>query len=112
MNTPEKELKNYAKNVLAPNAKVWEEAMLAAAIDFVRHELGINSIFYHSFEVGALLKNIRHTKPPRSLYTKLPKQFAFQKTLEGPEFLMREKRVQKLHKKVKEPYWFTLPQVA
>lgn len=106
------EIKAYANEVLAPYAKVWEEAMLSAAIDFIRHELGFNTIYYHSFEIGALLKHIRYSKPPRSLYTKLPKQFGFQKTPQGPEFLMREKRVQKLQKKVNEPYWFTLPKAA
>jgi len=103
------EIKAYANEILAPYAKVWEEAMLSAAIDFIRHELGINTIYYHSFEIGALLKHIKYSKPPRSLYTKLPKQFGFQKTPEGPEFLMREKRVQKLQRKVSKPYWFTLP---
>ena len=103
------EIKAYANNVLAPYAKVWEEAMLAATIDFIRHELGINCIYYHSFEIGALLKNIKYRKPPRSLYTKLPKQFGFQKTSQGPEFLMREKRVLRLQKQVEEPYWFSLP---
>ena len=108
----QEELQIYADEVLAPYTKVWEEAMLAAAIDFIRHDLGIGRIYYHSFEIGALLKNIKYSKPPRSLYTKLPKQFAFQKTPEGPEFLMREKRVQKLQRKVKDPYWFMLPEVA
>ena len=106
------EIRAYANEVLAPYAKVWEEAMLSAAIDFIRHELGINRIYYHSFEVGALLKHITYRKPPRSLYTKLPKQFGFQKTSEGPEFLMREKRVLKLQKQADKPYWFTLPDVA
>ena len=106
------ELEAYAKNVMTPYAKVWEEAMLSATIDFIRHELGINSIYYHSFEIGALLKNIQYSKPPRSLYTKLPKQFGFQKTPQGPEFLMREKRVKKLQQKVAEPYWFMLPKAA
>ena len=105
------EIKAYANDVLAPYAKVWEEAMLSATIDFIRHELGINNIYYHSFEIGALLKHISYSKPPRSLYTKLPKQFGFQKTPQGPEFLMREKRVLKLQKKVNEPYWFKLPEL-
>lgn len=106
------EIKAYANDILAPYAKVWEEAMLSAAIDFIRHELGINTIYYHSFEIGALLKHIKYSKPPRSLYTKLPKQFGFQKTPQGPEFLMREKRVQKLQRKIDKPYWFTLPTAA
>ena len=103
------EIKTYADDVLAPYAKVWEEAMLSATIGFIHHELGLQKIYYHSFEQGALLKNIKGSKPPRSLYTRLPKQFGFQKTPEGPEFLMREKRVQKLQRKVKDPYWFKLP---
>ena len=106
------ELGEYVNVVLAPSMKVWEEAMLAATIDFIRHELGIHTIYYHSFETGARLKNIHDYLPPRSLYTQLPKRFAFQKTANGPEFLMREKRVQKLQRKVKELYWFTLPKVA
>jgi len=106
------ELETYLNEVLSPYTKVWEEAMLAATIDFIRHELGINRIYYHSFEIGALLKHIKYSKPPRSLYTKLPKQFGFQKTPNGPNFLMREKRVQKLQRKVDDPYWFTLPEVA
>ena len=104
------EIKTYADDVLAPYTKIWEEAMLSATIDFIHHELGLQKIYYHSFEQGALLKHIKGTKPPRSLYTRLPKQFGFQKTNQGPEFLMREKRVQKLQKKVIEPYWFKLPQ--
>ena len=106
------ELEEYVNVVLAPYMKVWQEAMLAAAIHFIRHELGIRTIYYHSFETGARLKNIQDYLPPRSLYTQLPRQFAFQKTPDGPEFLMREKRVQKLQKRVQEPYWFTLPTVA
>jgi hypothetical protein len=102
----------YANTILAPYAKVWEEAMLAATIHFIRHELGIETIYYHSFETGAVLKNITDTKPPRSLYTKLPSRFAFQKTEQGPEFLMRDKYVCKRLKKVKQPHWFTLPKVA
>lgn len=108
----EEQLETYANVILAPYAKVWEEAMLAATIDFIRHDLGIDTIYYHSFETGAVLKGIRHNKPPRSLYTKLPTRFAFKKTNDGPEFLMREKAVHKRLKKVKQPQWFTLPKAA
>ncbi|MCK5810401.1 MAG: hypothetical protein KAH00_04890 [Cocleimonas sp.] len=108
----EAELQTYANVILAPYAKIWEEAMLAATIDFIRHDLGIDTIYYHSFETGAVLKNITNDKPPRSLYTKLPSRFAFQKTEQGPEFLMRDKYVCKRLKQVKQPHWFTLPKVA
>lgn len=108
----QEDLEEYVNEVLSPYMKVWEEAMLAAAIDFIRHELGIEHIFYHSFETGALLKRIKYTKPPRSLYTKLPTRFAFQKTTQDPTFLMQERRVQKIVKRAQEPVWFTLPNAA
>ena len=103
------ELKTYANEIIVPYAKVWQEAMLAAAIDFIRHELGISQIYYHSFENGVRLKNIEYSKPPRSLYTKLPKQFGFQKSWYAPEFLMRQKKIKKFQNRVEEPCWFTLP---
>ncbi len=108
----EEQLETYANVILAPYAKIWEEAMLAATIDFIRHDLGIDTIYYHSFETGAVLKHIKYTKPPRSLYTKLPSRFAFQRTNNGPEFLMREKYVHKRLKQVEEPHWFMLPKAA
>jgi len=103
------ELEAYANDVLEPYAKIWQEAMLAATIDFVRNELGIKQVYYHSFENGARLKNIGHSKPPRSLYTQLPKQFGFKKSWYAPEFLMREKKIKYFQERVEEPCWFRLP---
>ena len=68
----ESDLNAYVSDVLEPYAKVWQEAMLAATIDFVRNELGLKHVYYHSFENGARLKHIEGNKPPRSLYTQLP----------------------------------------
>jgi len=106
------ELDTYASEVLEPYAKLWQEAMLAATIDFVRNELGIKQVYYHSFENGARLKNIEGNKPPRSLYTKLPKQFGFKPSWYAPEFLMRNKKIKYFQERVQEPCWFTLPNAA
>ena len=77
-------VKKYVDVVLAPHIKVWDEAMLAATIWFLREEIGISRIYYHTHESGAALKRINYCKPPRSLYTKLPKRFCFKETDERP----------------------------
>ena len=74
----------YVDNVLGPHMKVWDEAMLAATIWFLRAEIGVSRIYYHTHESGAALKRILYCKPPRSLYTALPKRFCFQPTDERP----------------------------
>ena len=71
---------------------MWDEAMLAATLWFLRVELGIRWIFYHTFETGNWLKDMIRSKPPRSLYTDLPKQFCFQETYNPPAFIMRSRR--------------------
>ena len=63
--------------------------MLAATIWFLREEIGISRIYYHTHEYGAQLKRIRWGLPPRSLYTSLPRRFCFERTEEAPEFLVR-----------------------
>lgn len=77
-------VRKYVDVVLAPHIKVWDEAMLAATIWFLREEIGISRIYYHTHESGAALKRIKYCKPPRSLYTKLPKRFCFKETEERP----------------------------
>ncbi len=39
--------------------RIWSEATLAAAIWFLRHEIGIRRIFYHDFETGNAMKGLR-----------------------------------------------------
>jgi hypothetical protein len=100
------------REVLRPYAKVWDEAMLTAALCFIRRELGIREVFYHSFETGNRLKGIEryyhYGKPPRYLYTELPKKFCFVKTSEAPDFL---KPVRYLHylERHGKAQWFKLP---
>jgi hypothetical protein len=78
---------SYLDTVLAPHIDTWEEAMLAAAIQFLREEIGIRTIFYHTFEGGNILKSFWYGKPPRSLYTALPRRFCFRCVDRGPSFV-------------------------
>lgn len=89
---------------LKEQARVWPEAMLSAALEFITKELGIRDIYLHSHESGKKLKKIRGSGPPRSLYTDLPKRFCFSTTKNPPEFLSRYHRVKKLSEK--EPLSF------
>jgi hypothetical protein len=77
-------IREYVDVVLSPHIKMWDEAMLAATIWFLRKEIGISRIYYHTQESGAALKRINYNKPPRSIYTKLPKRFCFRETTECP----------------------------
>lgn len=85
-----KTLSHYIDVALKPHMRVWDEAMLAAAIWFLREEIGIGKIYYHTFGFGCRLKRITYSKPPRSLYTKLPDRFCFRKTDQAPSFLFRK----------------------
>lgn len=83
----------YCRYLLTTYQAIWDEAMLWAAISFIREELGLQRIYYHSEASGRLLKRIRGNLPPRSLYSELPRRFCFEATAEFPEFLLREPRV-------------------
>ena len=90
-------LDRYIEAVLAPHRETWQEAMLAAAVDFLFREVGVSSVYYHTWEGGLVMKNMRgRAKPPRSLYTALPRRFCFQRTKTAPQFMqqaMRENRI-------------------
>lgn len=93
-------LKTYANDTLQVYRATWDEAILAAAIWFLRAELGIRSIFYHDFQAGTKLKGIYGGGPPRSLYTTLPKKFCFQHGHPGPQFMYELKTA--MHKKMRK----------
>ncbi len=95
------DVEEYVLVILKPYADCWDEAILAAAINFIRGELGIRTIFYHSAESGAKMKRIPYDRPPRSLYSTLPRRFGFKKTQEVPEFLMEDKSFRRLYKAIK-----------
>lgn len=94
------QIKKYVDQVLVPHIKIWDEAMLAATIWFLREELGVKKIFYHTHESGAELKKIEGTLPPKSLYTALPKKFCFRETNEQPSFLRPRSKNRKQSKLV------------
>ena len=77
----------YVESVLEQHHKTWDEAMLAATVWFLRKELGVRTIYYHTHESGARLKNIHGCLPPRSVYTRLPRRFCFKPTAQRPSFI-------------------------
>lgn len=93
-----RDLARYLQVTLKPHMRVWDEAMLAATIWFLREEIGIRRIFYHTFEGGCQLKRITGMAPPRSVYTKPPRRFRFERTHQSPGFLIRSgsRKVKKL----------------
>lgn len=82
----------YVDTVLHRYERIWDEAILAATLWFLREEIGVRKVFYHTHESGAKLKKISHRLPPRSLYTKLPKRFCFGETDEVPGLLKKNVR--------------------
>ena len=100
-------LEAYVEQTLAPYRKIWAEASMLAALRFIRDELGISTVYYHSFDTGKKLKGVCGS-PPRSMYTQLPKQFGFKETSEVPVFLARDKFSRRCIKAIKSPSWFRL----
>jgi len=88
-------LERYVTQVLEPHRTLWAEAVLAATLQFLVEDLGIRTVFYHTYEGGNRLKGLRTSTPPRSLYTKVPKRFGFRKTDRLPAFLQQVRRVRK-----------------
>jgi hypothetical protein len=90
-------------------ARLWDEAMLAAAIRFLRDDVGVHRIFYHTFDGGLRFKRF-HTQccwlPPRSVYTTLPKRFCFGLTDTPPRFLAQSpnRRVRKAVRRNRRPW--------
>ncbi len=72
-----------------PYLKCWQEAMLMATVEFIRYELGISRIYIHTDTSGWKVKKMRKNwLPPKSLYSDLPRKFAFKQTWNAPEFLL------------------------
>jgi len=85
-------VKRYVEHMLWPHRRVWEEATMSAAIELIYRELGIRRIFFHTHEGGARLKELPPAaRPPRRIYTKLPRQFCFRIVDEAPRFLRESK---------------------
>jgi hypothetical protein len=90
-------------------SKLWDEAMLTAAIRFLKDDLGVHRIYYHTFESGLRFKRFDTQccwLPPRSVYTTLPKRFCFALTDTPPRFLARSRnrRVRKAVRRNRQPW--------
>lgn len=101
------DFKYYVETVLRPYQKLWAEISLFAAIDFIQNELGISTVYYHTFDTGRKIKKI-YNLPPKSLYTQLPKQFGFELTQQAPAFLQQDKQAARYIKAIKETQWYRL----
>jgi len=97
----------YVDNVFKPFSALWSEAMLMASIKFIFTELGINKIYYHTYETGMQIKQI-YGKPPRSLYSDLPRKFCFEVTDEDPVFLQSDRSFIRKRRKLKNVNWYKL----
>ncbi len=102
------DFRQYHEKVLQPYAEIWDEAMLAAVLGFVRQELGIRRVYYHTFESGNRMKGITDTLPPRSLYTKLPRRFGFRETSTAPQFIRNTPYLKKKQAEIAGLTWFVL----
>ncbi|MFT4531886.1 MAG: hypothetical protein ACI81F_002712 [Thalassolituus oleivorans] len=100
-------LEHYVENTLAPYRKIWAEASMLAALRFIRDDLGISTVYYHSFDTGQKLKAV-YGAPPRSMYTQLPKQFGFEVTRDAPALLTGDKFARRCIKAIDTPSWFRL----
>ena len=88
---PVRDLMHYTAFVQREYGPTWDEAVLWAAIWFIREELGIRHVFYHTWSSGNTLKRLddpEYGQPPRSLYTTLPRRFCLQLTKDVPQFLV------------------------
>lgn len=93
--------------LLMAQEKIWHEAMLSATLWFLWHELGIRDVYYHSWETGNALKNLKpDCAPPRSLYRDLPERFGFSQSRHGPGFLESERHVRKIRRREAAWNWY------
>ena len=106
------EWQKYYDLTLKPMARTWPETMLSATLWFIFEELSIERVFYHTHESGAVLKRIQADKPPRSIYSDLPRKFCFRVTHNGPKFV-RDSKNRELSRVFASPdtrwYIMTLP---
>ena len=101
-------IKTYLEYVLSAYQGLWDEALLTAALHFIRQELGINTIYLHTPETGAAVKRIKYVQPPRSLYSALPKRFCFAQTGQAPEFLRQTPAFRRMEKALEKTRWHVI----
>lgn len=84
--------KLYEDALRAQYEKLWPKVMLLVTLEVMRDHVGCSEFYMHRPETGVVLKNIYGRKPPKSLYTSLPKSFGFQTTSHIPAFLGKRHR--------------------
>ncbi len=99
--TPES-FAEYSEQVIKPYHKIWDEAILSAAITFCKEELGLHEVYFHTYESGNKLKEC---EPPRSIYSKLPKRFNFELTKKAPRFIRKCQYLKKTLRKGDLSWW-------
>lgn len=78
-------------NLMKSYREIWSEALLHASVQFATKELGMDTVWMHTYESGNMFKELPNSSlPPKSLYTQLPKKYGFEKTAEAPLFLKQE----------------------
>lgn len=97
-----RQVKRFWEEEMKHHEAIWSEAILMASLEFLFGEIGVEKVFYHTFELGCRLKGITETRPPKSLYTSLPKKFCFRETGEIPAFLRGSRFRRRELKKVAE----------
>ena len=95
-------------NHINPILKIWDEALLSSAIWLIKNELGINKIWYHSFESSKHYKMMRYSLPPRSMYSSLPEKFMFTRVKETPGLIQRCEELKLLSRKGKNLEFYRL----
>ena len=93
---PRNALRRYAEESLGWLCRGWSEAMLLAVIEFLRFEIGISNIYFHTWSGGVLTKGMSDWPPPRSVYTELPRKFCLALSERPPLFLQDDRRLRRL----------------
>jgi len=82
--------------------KLWDEMILSAGIWFLVKELGVKTVWYHTFETSKHYKMMpEYSLPPRSVYSKLSERFGFEKVDETPSLIAECKALGKLVRRAK-----------
>lgn len=110
-----KQIKGSAANVqkfcetsVDPLSRIWDEASLAAALHFLINDIGIGCVYYHTFESGCAIKRLTWSRPPRSLYTQLPRRFGMRLVKQPPRFLAKDKGFKRLNRKLNKTEWYRI----
>jgi hypothetical protein len=94
----------YLDRVLEPYVSIWDECVLALAVEFSYARLGARRVFFHTHEGGKIMKRMWHRgQPPRSLYTRLPERFCFTRTRASPRMFEGDPRLEE-----HDVEWFSL----